>query len=99
MTPTSTVRAREFVPADTSTVRWSAPDWAQGGASLTAGTDGWVDIDLTPGDTAALTLVNTATAPLPNTGGTWSPVVAYAGLAAVLLGGALVLRRRRGTSG
>lgn len=94
------VRIRETAPPAIDDITWGSPTWSADGEQLTADADGWVSVTLGSDDTLAFSLANTATAPdeLPVTGGTWSTAVTYAGLAALLLGIAVLLHRRRTTT-
>lgn len=105
----SIVEAREATPPSVPGVVWGTPTYYADGVALTPEPDGKVVLPAASVDTQGtveIVLENQAITaptptptpgPLPNTGGTWSPAVTYAGLAALLVGAALVLRRRRVT--
>lgn len=96
------VEVEEAGPPDLAGIDWGAPVWAlSDGTVLERESDGRIVLPaaaMGTQTTVALQLTNQATRPLPATGGTLSPAIPIAGISAILLGLALVARRRARTS-
>lgn len=100
----SIVEVQEGALPTIAGVDWGTPTWTANGVQVSPEPNGRVVLpaaSVGSTGTVAIVLANHAdTTPLPNTGGTWSPAVTYTGMGALLLGLALLLRRRpRRTAG